>query len=185
MTSQNVQNFILQNDEEDKALKKFLIIRDWILFFVFIGLLILFFQVTLIKANVIGVSMQPTLSDGDLILAWKDFDLKRGDIILFPSTENDRYYIKRLIGMSGDQIEISNGIVSVNGKYLQEEYLSENNFNNVNGSWSLGAGEIFVLGDNRDFSQDSRDFGVFQESDVIGELWLKFWNVYTIQNMFR
>jgi signal peptidase I len=87
--------------------------------------------------------------------------------------------------MSGDQIEISNGIVSVNGKYLQEEYLSENNFNNVNGSWSLGAGEIFVLGDNRDFSQDSRDFGVFQESDVIGELWLKFWNVYTIQNMFR
>ena len=111
----------------------------------------------LFKVLIPSESMVPTLNVGDRLFVTRIYNLdrlKRGDIIVFYSEELQEDLIKRLIGLPGDTIEIENGVVSVNGEVLQEDYIGAQD--NYNGVYEVPEGKYFFLGDNRLYSKDSR-----------------------------
>ena len=130
-----------------------------------------------------GVSMQPTLSDGDNLivdkLSYRFHDPDRFDIIVFPQ-EDGRYFIKRIIGLPGENVRIDeDGFIYINGEKLQESYGKEVMLDPgiAAESITLGDDEYFVLGDNRNHSSDSRDpsVGVLHRKDLIGRAWVRIW----------
>lgn len=130
------------------------------------------------RVRVYNISMQPTLFEGNLLvvnkLAYKLGEPKHGDIIVFhyqgTVTED---YIKRVIGLPGDTVEIGNGIVRVNGLAITEPYLAE--LPGYTGTWKVPDGELFVLGDNRNHSSDSHDWGFVQQEWVVGKAVVVYW----------
>jgi signal peptidase I len=130
------------------------------------------------RVRVYNVSMQPTLYEGNLLvvnkLAYKLGEPKRGDIIVFhyqgTLTED---YIKRVIGLPGDTIDIGGGIVRVNGQAITEPYIAE--LPGYTGTWKVPEGELFVLGDNRNRSSDSHDWGFVKQEWVVGKAILVYW----------
>ena len=101
----------------------------------------------------------------------------RGDIIVFnPPTTSDKPYIKRVIATAGEHVAIHDGSVWINGKELDEPYIEKGitRCQNVC-EWDIPSGDIFVLGDNRTNSSDSRVFGPVKVSAVIGKAWLTYW----------
>jgi len=126
-------------------------------------------------------SMEPTLIQGDRVLVNKIpfyfHDPRRGDIIVFnPPTTSDKPYIKRVLATAGDHVAIHDGSVWINGKELAEPYIKKGitTCQSVC-TWDVPDGDIFVLGDNRTNSSDSRVFGVVKVSSVIGKAWLTYW----------
>lgn len=126
-----------------------------------------------------GVSMQPTLSDGDNLivdkLSYRFHDPDRFDIIVFPQ-EDGRYFIKRIIGLPGESVRIDeDGFIYINGEKLQESYGKEvmRDPGLAKDGIQLGADEYFVLGDNRNNSEDSRyaDMGNVKKRNIIGKVW--------------
>jgi signal peptidase I len=134
-------------------------------------------------------SMENTLMPNQYVLVDKLtplFDgLHRGDIVVFnpPSgwvqDPSGAPYIKRVIGIGGDTIDIHDGKVFVNGTAIDEPYTFQNQptvpLDASRHSWTLKADELFVLGDHRANSQDSRAFGPIQKSAVIGRAFLRYW----------
>ena len=111
----------------------------------------------LFKVLIPSESMVPTLNVGDRLFVTRIYNLdrlERGDIIVFYSEELQEDLIKRLIGLPGDKIEIENGVVSVNGEVLQEDYIGAQD--NYNGVYEVPEGKYFFLGDNRLYSKDSK-----------------------------
>ena len=90
-------------------------------------------------------------------------------------------YVKRVIGIAGDTVAIHDGKVFVNGTRLDEPYIfggQETLVPNGGGkTWTLGPGQLFVMGDHRQASQDSRDFGPINRSAVIGRVWIRYWPI--------
>lgn len=130
------------------------------------------------RVRVYNISMQPTLFEGNLLvvnkLAYKLGEPKRGDIIVFHyqgSVTED--YIKRVIGLPGDTITVGSGVVKVNGQALTEPYIAE--LPGYTGSWTVPVGELFVLGDNRNHSSDSHDWGFVQQEWVVGKALVVYW----------
>ena len=135
------------------------------------------------KTTVMGVSMNTTLNEGDKIiinkLAYFKGEPKRNDVIVFSQSKSGHgyYNIKRVIGLPGETVEIINGAVYINGEKLQEEIPVE--AMRVAGLADepiiLGENEFFVLGDNRNYSEDSRfaNIGIIVEEDIIGKAWLR------------
>ena len=100
---------------------------------------------------------------------------KRGEIIIFdPPYPNNPDYVKRIIAIAGDTVRIRNGMVSVNDNLLKEPYISNQGSFNMP-PITIPRGEIFVLGDNRSFSEDSRSFGPIKREKVIGKVWFTIW----------
>ena len=130
------------------------------------------------RVRVYNISMQPTLHEGNLLvvnkLAYKLGEPKRGDIIVFhyqgTVTED---YIKRVIGLPGDTVDIGNGIVRVNGQVITEPYISE--LPGYTGTWKVPEEELFVLGDNRNHSSDSHDWGFVEQEWVVGKAIIVYW----------
>jgi signal peptidase I len=129
--------------------------------------------------RVVGRSMEPTLeNDQFLVVSKLDYrlhDPQRGDIIVFrdPRAE-DRKLIKRVIGLPGDTVEISNGFVSINGQMLDEPYIkSPGRYTEV--PQPIPEGQYFVLGDNRNNSSDSHNWGTLPKEMIIGKAWLSYW----------
>lgn len=137
-------------------------------------------------------SMEHTLDPSDYVLVDKltpHFDsYKRGDIIVFEppagwSLDGDRTpFIKRIIGVAGDTIELVDGHVVVNGQRLDEPYVFQQDGvtqptdpTSGQSRWTIPAGELFVMGDHRQESADSRTFGPIAVSSVIGRAWLRYW----------
>ena len=135
-------------------------------------------------ADVNGHSMEPTLSHGDFVLLsrvgyWFG-DPQKGDIIAFPFREDpSEYYIKRIMAVPGDIVDFQNNRFLVNGleadfEFAQVDVISRGD---VSLPMTIGLGEFFVLGDNRNSSKDSRysSVGPISESDMLGRVVLRFW----------
>ena len=135
------------------------------------GFIRIFFFDTYIITN---KSMQPTLDEGDEILLIKRnfiFNrIKNFDIIVFRMGENN--LVKRVIGCEGDRIEIIDGELYLNNDLIKYEYYIFDE--EYNASYIIGKNQYFVLGDNISVSEDSRSFGLINESDIIGKVILIF-----------
>ena len=167
------------------------------------GLIFVVLQVTVQNYQVEGSSMLPTLNQGDCVLANKfiyssidttdfaDFlptidphqgDLlftfhppRRGEIVIFEyPNDRKRHFVKRVIGIPGDQVEIKNGDVFVNGMQVSEPYLGRSNSTSNYGPMIVNSGEYFVLGDNRVASNDSRSWGTINNDHIIGKYWFRY-----------
>lgn len=125
-----------------------------------------------------GHSMLPTLNEGEYViidkLSYYLDEPERGDIIVlrFPN-DRSRDFIKRVIGLPGDHIEIAEGRVMVNGETLDEPYINAQP--TYSGSWDVPDEQFFVLGDNRNNSSDSHNWSYLPEDDIVGKAWLIYW----------
>jgi signal peptidase I len=143
---------------------------------------ILFVVINIITARVVveSVSMQPNLHEGELVivnkLAYRWSEPERGDIVVFPYPLNqDIRFIKRVIGIAGDHVTVENGETRVNGILLAEPYLEE--FPTYTGEWRVGEDEVFVLGDNRNNSNDSSKWGMVPGDVLLGKAVLVYWPI--------
>lgn len=173
-----------------------------VLIFVGVRALVLNFRVD-------GSSMLPSLVNGEMLLvnrnSYQSYDLyslvdwlpgvehadakeftpfdgpHRGDVIVFnPPVTSDKPYIKRVIGLPGDTVEIKDGGVWVNGIELDEEYLHGDTTDCQPRACDpvvVPEGSVFVLGDNRAHSSDSRYFGTVEISDIVGKAWITYWPI--------
>jgi signal peptidase I len=128
------------------------------------------------RVRVENISMQPTLHEGEFILvnklAYRLGNYERGDVIIFhhDATED---YIKRVIGLPGDRVEIHGGHVYVNGNMLTESYIAA--APQYSGVWQVPQGQLFVLGDNRNQSSDSHQWGFVPVNTVVGRALIVYW----------
>lgn len=141
---------------------------------------VLFVSINIISARirVDGDSMEPTLVSGEYVvvnrLSYRLGHPQRGDIIVFHFPRDPKEeYIKRVIGLPGDEVNVMNGLVYVNGQSLDENYLDVKM--NYTGSWTVPTGQLFVLGDNRNNSSDSHDWGTVPMDYVVGKAVLVYW----------
>ncbi len=130
------------------------------------------------RIRVDGESMEPTLTSGEYVmvnrLSYRFGTPHRGDIIVFHFPGNPQEeYIKRIIGLPGDDVLVRNGQVYINGQLLNESYISVKI--NYTGTWHIPEGQLFVLGDNRNNSSDSHDWGTVPMSYVVGKAVLVYW----------
>ncbi|TDT51239.1 signal peptidase I [Fonticella tunisiensis] len=114
--------------------------------------------------EVSGTSMLPTLHDKDRVAIEKitlyTKDIKRGEIVILdPGTKGRGIYIKRVIGLPGETIEIKNGNVYINGEILHENYLRSGTYTDIDMKVTIPEDSVFVMGDNRQVSEDSRIIG--------------------------
>jgi signal peptidase I len=133
-----------------------------------------------------GLSMYPTFYDSDYLLTdkltYRLAQPKRGEVIIFKAPNNEEYdYIKRIIGLPGETVKVSNNHVYINDKVLDEPYLPST-YQTFGGKfWQEGQsipvpdGQYFVLGDNREHSSDSREWGPVPRANIIGKAWVRYW----------
>jgi signal peptidase I len=126
-----------------------------------------------------GASMEPNFSNGHYLLidelSYRFREPKRGEVVVFRYPGDERvYYIKRVIGLPGERVIVKDGRVFVynpeypNGFELKENYLASDVATSGNVDTALGDGEYFVMGDNRYFSFDSRNWGTLTRDEIIG-----------------
>lgn len=134
--------------------------------------------------EVIGSSMYPTYKDGEYLMAnkivYKLSEPKRGDVIIFKYSETQDF-IKRVIGLPGDQVMLKDGYIYINGNKLDESgYLDSSVYTN-GGEYlhegetiTVPEGQYFVCGDNRQHSSDSRTFGPIEKANIKGKAWIVY-----------
>lgn len=131
-----------------------------------------------------GDSMQPNLYDGDRIIISKLSSINRFDQIAFIAPNGEDNYVKRVIGVPGDEIEIINDTLYINDIVYAEDYLTENYSEGVSiryfSTEKIPEGTYFVMGDNRKHSYDSREFGVINKDSIIGEVVFRIWPLNSI-----
>ncbi len=137
--------------------------------------LVLFLAINTVteRIRVESISMQPTLFPGDYVIVNRfayrfGHAPQRGDVIVFkfPPKPDDIPYIKRIIGLPGDQVHITDGMVYINGLQMIEPWLKVTT--DFGGDWSVPVGQLFVMGDNRNRSSDSRAWGFVPYANIIG-----------------
>ncbi len=143
--------------------------------------LVVFFLVRTAIQNfrIDGYSMEPNFHDGQFLIVNKltyQFDKpQHGDVVVFRyPPDPSRDFIKRVIGLPGDRVMVAHGRVMVNGEWIDEPYPLNG------GSYSfpeavVGESQMFVLGDNRNYSSDSHTWGMLPYENVIGKAWISYW----------
>ena len=132
------------------------------------------------KISMVGVSMEPALYNGQEVLInrfiYKITSPKRGDVIAFlpNGNQNSHYYLKRIVGLPGESIQIIDGYVYINGERVPEdEYDKMADYGIAGNEIQLGSDESFVRGDNRNMSEDSRsgNIGAVKKDTIAGKVW--------------
>lgn len=177
-------DFIDERDEEKEKSP----LRELLGMLLYIGvvLVITFLIITFVgqRTHVSGDSMKNTLYHGDQLIVdkitYRFKDPVRYDIIVFPyQYEENTFYIKRIIGLPGETVQIADGEIYINGEVLRETYGREviQDPGMAAEPIMLGEDEYFVLGDNRNASSDSREpsVGVIHKNDIVGRAWIRIW----------
>ena len=176
---------------DSKTKQIFKKILDWVKT-IAIALLITFFIKFFILdlTRIQGASMENTLFTDDLVVIEKiskniTHKYKRGDVIIFHSPTEDKLYVKRIIGMPGDEVELKEGDFYINGSKLYEPYYTTGSFTESKGEnqWFLGHDEYFMVGDNRAKSNDSRKFGPVYENNFLGRAFMRIWPLNKIKKL--
>ena len=128
--------------------------------------------------QIYGSSMTPTVSDGDVVLAIKGSKFETGDVIAF--YYNNKILVKRVVAQTGDWVDIADdGTVYINNEVLEEPYLSETAYGetNIKLPYQVPEGKVFVMGDHRSVSIDSRNtsVGCVSEEQIVGKIVLRIW----------
>jgi len=173
-----------ENDKEEKITAKE-VLSLVIYFAIVIIAMFLIIHFVGQRTEVSGTSMENTLNDGDNLIvdkiSYRFRNPERFDIIIFPyQYEEDTYYIKRIIGLPGETVQIDEeGNIYIDGEVLNESYGREviQNPGLAKDAIKLEEDEYFVLGDNRNNSSDSRDpsVGIIYRTDIIGRAWLRIY----------
>ena len=127
-----------------------------------------------------GASMEPSFYEKEYLIideiSYRFNEPQRGEVVIFKSPQNPRsYFIKRIIGLPGETVEIKNGKIFIdNEKELSEDYL-QYVYSDTHTAVILESGQYFVLGDNRTNSLDSRQFGSIEKDSIIGRVWIRGW----------
>lgn len=174
---------------------------EWFKAVVIAFVLFIFIRAFFFSSYVVdGRSMQPTLQDGNKLvvnkIGYRIQDISRFDIIVFHANDREDY-VKRVIGLPGDQIMYKDDLLYVNGVKYHEPYLKQFKLfpgRNVTGDFTLGDvtnsekvpdGKLFVLGDNRIGSMDSRHFGYISIDEVVGKVDVRYWPLNQFNTNFR
>ena len=173
----------MKEESKEKSILREL--GSWLLYLLFV-LVFSYVIITYVgqRTRVDGQSMETTLYNNDNLLvdklSYRFRDPKRFEIVVFPyQYRENTYYIKRIIGLPGETIQIQDGSIYINGEILSESYGREvmKSAGLAEDPITLGEGEYFVLGDNRNDSMDSRDPGVstIHRDEIIGRAWVRIW----------
>lgn len=171
---------------EEKERGFFSTIFGWLVYIlILIGLTYLIITYVGQRTRVSGHSMETTLSDGDNLivdkLSYRFKDPKRYDIVVFPyKYEENTYYIKRIIGLPGETVQVIDGYAYIDGQQLTSDIYGAEIMDSPGIAAepiTLGEDEYFVLGDNRNHSSDSRDpsVGILHREDLIGKAWVRIY----------
>jgi signal peptidase I len=160
--------------------------------FAFSILSILFIVVFVIQPYIVsGPSMIPTLLDKDRLFVckfiyWFEETPRRGDIIVLKPPKDTRKYIKRVIGLPGDNIRIKDTKVYINGTEVYEPYINEETLQDYD-FMVVPEETVFVMGDNRNCSRDSRDpdVGFIPQKNIVGKVIFIFWPLTRMKILFR
>jgi len=172
----------LEDETSSNKIRLWEEIRGWLRDVFFAGLvsvLIIIFVVQPVRVD--GTSMEPKLEPQDRILVNKVVyyfvDIQRGDIVVFWYPKDaTKSFIKRVIGLPGEKVEIQSGIVLVNGQPLEESYVFSEYFDDKSSDPEIVApGHYFVLGDHRNSSNDSRTWGTVPAQNIFGEAAFRYW----------
>ncbi|MDO5516633.1 MAG: signal peptidase I [Clostridium sp.] len=167
--------------ESEKTNKKSSFFKEWVIpILAAIGIAILINKFVFYNVYIPSESMVPTLNVGDKLMVTRIYNtdnIERGDVVVFYSDELQETVIKRVIGIPGDHIEIDNGIVTINGEIIQEDYVKNNEYNKTNLVFDVPDDKFFFLGDNRIRSNDARRWinPYIDASDIKGKAVLKFY----------
>ena len=174
----------MARQEEERSILREL--AGWIVYIlIIIGLTYLIITFVGQRTRVSGSSMETTLSDGDNLivdkLSYRFREPKRFDIIVFPyQHEENTFYIKRIIGLPGETVQVADGYVYVDGEQLTSDVYGAEVMDSPGIAAEpieLGEDEYFVLGDDRNHSSDSRDpsVGVLKRENLIGKAWVRIY----------
>ena len=144
--------------------------------------IVILLQTTVQKYGVVGYCMEPSLQDGQQLLINKVVyyfhEPERGDVIIMhpppPYSPKSTPFIKRIVSLPGDTIEVKNGAIYVNGSKLDEPYIKEPPIYKLQQK-KIPENEYFVLGDNRNNADDSHIWGTVPRQNIIGKAWLSVW----------
>ena len=176
---QDSQETVDDQDVQDQRQRNKSILRE-IVETVLLTLLIFLAIRTLIQNfRIEGVSMEPNLHDGQYLiinkLVYYLHPPERGDVVVFHYPKNPRRdFIKRIIGLPGEKVEVRGERILINGEELEEPYTLHTG-KYAWGPQRLGEDEYFVLGDNRNSSSDSHNWGSLSRDAIIGKAWISYW----------
>ena len=171
---------------ELKSIKKKSPVRETIEMIVMAIILYILIDAVVARVVVQKISMIPTLVPGEVLLVnklkYKFSEIERGDIITFQyPLDPELDYVKRAIGLPGDEVVVVGGQVMVNGRALNEPYISS--APDYEGVWEVPESALFVLGDNRNPSADSHVWGFVPVENVIGKAFAVYWPINRIRGL--
>lgn len=176
MNNYQAEPIELLEEENDKPSPLYRVLLDVLQTLILALVLYFLIDAVIARVRVENISMQPTLQPGEFLvvskLAYRFSDYQRGDVVVFHHSASEDY-IKRVIGVPGDLVEVADGAVKINGAGLEEPYISAPP--EYTGSWQVPEGMLFVLGDNRNQSSDSHKWGFVPTESVVGKALVVYW----------
>lgn len=156
--------------------------RTAVLLLVLVGLVVLLRATVAVPVRISSGSMDPTLRAGDVVSVSRNHPdlegLHRGDLVTFRSPQDGARALKRVIGLPGDSLVIKDAVLYVDGRAVPEPYVDHEMIDGYySRTYTVPDGRVFVLGDNRGNSVDSRDYGPIAVGELLGKVLFRVWPV--------